>query len=107
MIAALTAWLSSFFVTVMEWLYNIVIDVLQVLLDGVCTVALHVVTLFPAGPSVPSIGGPSGSAASAVVGAIGWLLPVSYLLSVVTFVAGSIAAYFIIAPVARWFKLIT
>lgn len=108
MIAVLTSWLQDFFIRLLEFLYNIFIDFVQVVIDGFCTAALLVVGLFPEGTPVPTSGtAPVSETASQVFTCIAWVFPVSYLLSLVVFCVVAVTAYFVIAPLARWFKLLT
>lgn len=102
-------WLIGFSKSFLAWLYNHVIDLLQGLIDGVAAFALVVIGLFPAGPSMPS-GSPElpiNSAMTAVVTAVNWLFPVAYCLQCITFITAGMVAYFLIAPLARWVKLLT
>ncbi len=92
----------------LTWLYNLFIDLLQSILDLLVTFALSIVAMFPAGSAVPSFGStPDGPAFNAFLNALNWFFPISYLVTIVTFLVGAMIAYFVIAPVARWVKLLT
>lgn len=108
MIAKLTTWLQSFFIRLLEHLYNICVDIGQAVIDGLCTAAIYIVGLFPEGSPVPvSDSVPVSDTASQVIVCISWVFPVSYLFSLVVFCVAAVTAYFVIAPLARWFKLLS
>jgi hypothetical protein len=101
-------WLMGFAKTFLAWGYNNIISILQGAIDGFAAFCILVVGLFPAGSSVPSPGAvPSDSTWTIVVQCLNWFFPVSYFITVVTFVCTSLVAYFVIAPLARWVKLLT
>lgn len=92
----------------LTWLYNLFIDLIQSCLDLFFAFALSIVSLFPSGAPVPSFGStPSSAAFSAFINGLNWFFPIGYLVSVVTFFVTAMLAYFFIAPLARWFKLLT
>lgn len=107
--SAFAQWLSGMLNTVVEWFYNALIDLLQSFSDVLIDFILVVVSLFPqvnlmtAGQ--PS--SPSGEAMSIFLQTLNWIFPVSYLLDLVAFGSAAMLAYFFIAPLARWFKLLT
>lgn len=92
----------------MTWLYNLFIDFFQSFLDIFFSFAVSIVSLFPAGAPLPSLGAsPTTVAFSSFINALNWFFPIGYLVSVVTFLVTAMLAYFFIAPLARWFKLLT
>ncbi|MBT1074456.1 hypothetical protein [Geobacter grbiciae] len=108
MIAKFAAFLSGLFRNGLTWLYNVLIDLLQSVFNGFCDFAVSVVSLFPSGSSVPdsphSVVGP---VLDFFLTALNWLFPVSYVVTVVGFLVAGMLAYFVIAPLARWVKLLT
>lgn len=108
-LSSLTAWLLTFGKTFLSWVYNVGIDFLNALISAVCTAAVSVISLFPAGNPVPvPLASPAASPTlAAFINALNWFFPIGYFVTVVTFVTAAMASYFIIAPVARWFKLLT
>lgn len=107
--AAFATWLMGFARNWLTWLYNHAIDLLQGAIDGFFTFCLGIVQLFPAGPSLPSSGiaSPSGPLWDAFLVALNWVLPVGFLVQCMGFTAAAILAYLLIAPLARWAKLLT
>lgn len=108
--------MSSLFLLLQNWsqaflvyIYNIVIDSVQVIFDYLVTFTIYVVGLFPSGVPMPinTESLPSDSTFSACINAINWIFPISYFVSLLTVFAGAVVAYFIIAPLARWVKLLT
>lgn len=105
----LAIWLEGFVKVALSWLYNNLIDLLQSILDGFFGFCLTVLNMFPAGPIVPanSLSVPSGSVWDVFLTALNWLLPIQFLSNCLVFVAAALVAYFVIAPLARWVKLLT
>ena len=105
----LTTWLLTFGKTFLSWLYNNGIDFINAVISAICTAALAVINMFPAGSPVPSpLVSPAASPTlAAFINALNWFFPIGYFVSLLTFVAAAMIAYFTIAPVARWFKLLT
>lgn len=108
-LADFSAWFDTFTKTAITWLYNSFLDMVQAIFDGVCIAVTTVVSLFPAATSTPSpLLAPASSATlSAFINALNWFFPIGYFVTLVTFAATAVIAYFTIAPLARWFKLLT
>ena len=105
--ANFVSWLLNFGRNFLTWLYNTGIDLLQALNDSLVTFIMSIVTLFPSGTPVPD--GPIkpvGDTVSVFINCLNWLFPVQYLMTVSAFVVGGMLAYIIIAPLARWAKLL-
>lgn len=84
MIAKITAWLTNFGRYLLELLYNVSIDLVQSVIDGLSAAALLVVGLFPQGDSVPSPGSlPISETASLIIQCLNWVFPLAYLSSLV------------------------
>ena len=106
--ASFANWIANYFVGYIVKLYNIVIDAAQLIFDGLITLIIGIVSLFPSGPSVPT--GPSAltdSMGGTILNAINWVFPFSYLVTLIGFMAAGYLAYVVIAPLARWVKLST
>lgn len=105
---ALASWLMGFVRVALTWLYNNMIDFVQGGIDGFVEFILLVVTLFPAGPDLPLYSADYDSGLLALcLSVINWLLPIGFLVQSVTFVGSAMLAYILIAPLARWAKLLT
>jgi hypothetical protein len=103
--ALLLNWTTAFLV----YLYNVIIDAVQVLFDYLVTFSLYVVTMFPTGATTPTFteSAPATTVYSFFLNALNWFFPVGYFVILLTAFAAAAVAYFIIAPLARWFKLLT
>jgi hypothetical protein len=103
--------LQNWTTALLAYLYNIVIDSIQVVFDYCVTFALYVVSLFPTGAAVPTFGEPVPTATNAAwpafLNAVNWFFPVGYFVTLLTAFAAAAVAYFVIAPLARWVKLLT
>lgn len=105
---AFATWLVGFFESVLVKMANYIIDLVQAVIDGVCAFALIVVSLFPEGPTLPAapvLG--DGSLLPVILNALNWVFPIGYIVQITVFVAAGMLAYIVIAPLARWLKLLT
>ncbi len=101
-------WLIGFVKSALIWLYNMGIDFLQALSDGLVTFILVVVGLFPEGSPLPALSSaPASEITTVMLQTLNWLFPVSYLLTCVAWLSAGMLAYICIAPLARWLKLLT
>lgn len=108
MLSAFTSWLSAAVHIWLTWLANVGIDLLQVLFNGFFGLASTIVGLFPSGPTITGPGSPdTNSVWSVMVTTLNWVFPVTTFLNLLAFIVAGYLAYFLIAPVARWLKLIT
>lgn len=107
--AAFATWLMGFAKAFLTWMYNHAIDLIQGAIDGFAAFCLAVVGLFPAGPSLPVFGGgqPVGPIWDTVLTALNWLFPIQFFVQCVSFSSAAILAYVLIAPLARWVKLLS
>ncbi len=101
--------LQNWTTAILAYLFNIIVDFVQVLFDYIVQFALWVVGLFPSGAAIPvySDATPTGSTFSAFVNVLNWFFPIGYFVSLLTVFAAACVAYFVIAPLARWVKLLT
>jgi len=107
--SAFAAWLMGFARSFLHWLYNNTIDLIQGAIDGFAAFCLIVIQLFPAAETLPSnpYTVPASSTWDTFICALNWLFPVSYLVTLMIFSTAALVAYFVIAPLARWVKLLT
>lgn len=106
--ANFASWLLNFARNFLTWLYNIGIDFLQALNDSLVTFIISVVSLFPSGSPVPD--GPVkpvGDTVDIFLNCLNWLFPLQYLMIVSGFIVAGMLSYVIIAPLARWAKLLS
>lgn len=105
------SWLMGFVSGALTWLYNFLIYLVQHLSDALVDLILFIVTLFPQAcivpmPSVPSLSGSATSVGVFFLQALNWLFPVSYLITVVQWLTCGMMLFIMIAPLARWAKLL-
>lgn len=112
--SAFAAWLAGFAKSFLRWLYNDLISLLQSLLDGFVEVATNLASLFPEGTIITACLDcpmPSSSDVATVAGVffktLNWLFPIECLVTMVSFTVAGMLSYFALAPVLRWFKIIT
>lgn len=108
MIEKLTTYLHQWGDWLLLKLKILLVGFVQVVLDAFADFALYVVSLFPADPGLGSPGdAPVNAVMDIVFTTVAWLLPVPYLFTLVGTIVSSVLLYFLIAPLARWFKLLT
>ena len=97
--------------------YDMLIGILNYLISVFAPAAVAVVGLFPPNPCGSLIGqctlhfsGTGGVLIPFLIKclqALAWILPIQYLTDLVGCIMLSVIIYFTMAPLARWFKLIT
>lgn len=106
--SAFAQWLIGLCQSFLVWLYNHLIDLLQVCFDSFIDFIISVVSLFPAGSSLPSLPStPVGQVFDVFLQCLNWAFPVQFLCYMVTFTVSGMLAYVVIMPLARWLKLLT
>lgn len=107
--SAFATWLMGFAKSFLTWMYNHAIDLIQGGIDGFASFCLAVVSMFPVGPPLPSSGTvqPLGPAWDMLLAALNWLFPIQFFVQCMGFASAAILAYVLIAPLARWAKLLT
>ena len=106
---AFASWLMGFAKSFLAWGYNDIIDLLNGAISGLCAFIGALVALFPSasGNSLVLPTAPGGAVFAMVITTLNWLFPMQYLLTVISFLTIGMVAYFGIAPVLRWFKVLT
>lgn len=108
MIEKITTFLNQWAEWVLVKLKIALVTLLQGIVNLFVDFALYVVSLFPADPGLASPGeSPTGAVMDIVFQTISWLVPVPYLFTLVGTIVASVLLYFVIAPLARWVKLLT
>lgn len=107
--SAFAAWLMGFARTWLTWLYNNFVDFVNAGIEAFCSFILAVLSLFPAGPTLPTAynGVPDATVLNVFLNTLNWLFPVQYFVALFGFVILAIIAYVVVAPLARWLKLLT
>jgi len=106
--SAFASWLLGLCQKFIIWLYNNGIDLIQALIDGFFGFVTTCVQLLPDGGALPGMPEqPSSTLFHTIFDTVAWVFPVGYACSLVTFVIAAYVAYWVIAPFARWLKLLT
>ncbi|MRR55327.1 MAG: hypothetical protein EG822_12605 [Deltaproteobacteria bacterium] len=97
--------------------YDMIIKILNYLIGILAPAAVAVVGLFPDNPCGSLIGScsiavsnlppPDPTLLAKVLSFMAWFLPMGYLADLVGCIMLTVIIYFTMAPLARWFKLIT
>lgn len=104
--SAFAQWLIGFAQSFIIWLCNKVIDIVQLSMDTLVDFLISVVSLFPAGEAAPSVSG-GGEFMGVFLTTINWIFPMGFLVDCVAWLCAGMILYVIIAPLARWAKLLT
>lgn len=108
MVAALTGFFKSFLLGLIVHMANLIVDVINGGYEGLIDFAVGVVGMFPDGPALPPmISTPTGQTFVVFLTTLNWVFPVSYFLSLVTWIAQGYILFLFVAPLARLFKLVT
>lgn len=113
--------LSLFFLALVPFAwsggYNMLIDVLNKIIQVIGPAAIRVIGLFPPNPCLSLVAGctetlthlptPSAGLMVKILNCIAWLLPIQYMVDVIGCAMLSVMIFFTMAPLARFFKLIT
>lgn len=111
---AAVQWLYNGLIVLLEYLFNIIIDLIQHVIDSLPTFMLSVVQLFtyycPPPPfmtqgSISS--GASGSIMSIMLQTLNWIFPMSFVIGYIQFMICAIIAYFMYCVIMRWLKITT
>jgi hypothetical protein len=97
--------------------YDMIIKILNYLISKLAPAAVAVIGLFPPNPCGSLIGScsvavsnlptPEATLLAKVLSFLAWFLPMGYLADLVGCIMLTVLIYFTMAPLARWFKLIT
>lgn len=102
-------WLGGYLDYCLEMWKVQMLNLLQFLSDQILAFIQWILTLWPEAcrvsfPSVPDT--PVGSIFSQVIAVLNWLFPISFFAQLSIWLACAMLAYLIIAPLARWAKLL-
>lgn len=113
----ITAFLLELLYFGIDWLYNAMIDIINALILVLSTFITGLVSLFPSNPCgsliascsdvTAAVGTPDAGLLAIALQTIAWLLPMAFLVNLVGCAMMTVMAYFMIAPLMRWAKLIT
>jgi hypothetical protein len=101
-------WLGQYLDLCIHQWKVVMLKMVQYFLDVLVQFGLWVISLFPQGNALPTIPStPVGQVFSLMVQCLNWVFPVSFLVSMAEWAVGAIILYLVIAPLARWAKLLT
>lgn len=102
-------WLNQYLNYCFEMWKTEMIRLLQFISDQLLAFCQWILSLWPEAcgtlPSLPST--PAGAVFTKFIGVLNWLFPISFISQLAIFLALAMLAYLIIAPLARWAKLLT
>lgn len=108
MIATLTMFIKSFFAGLIISMANLIVDIAQNGYDGLIDFICGVVGMFPTGPALPSVAAtPTGQTFQLFLQCLNWIFPVGFMLSMIQWSAEGYLLFLFVAPIARFFKLVT
>lgn len=103
-------WLMGMLSSLVEWLYNGAIDLLQYLIDlipaFIASLAEYLPTSSPSAFPVLSSAPSDSETWRVFVGALNWIFPLSYTLQLFSAVVVALVLYIALAPLLRWAKLL-
>ncbi len=101
-------WLLAALKSFVVWIWNGGVDIVQKCMNGLVDFLILIVSLFPTGSTTPSLSAhPAGNTWDTFITTLNWVFPVSFIVTFIGFIVAALLAYFIIAPLARWAKLLT
>jgi len=108
MVNAITTFISNFFLGLIIRLHNLLVELLQNGYDGMIDFMISIIGLFPDGPPLPAIvSTPVGETFTVFLSALNWFFPISFMLDMVQWLATGYVLFLFVAPIARFFKLVT
>lgn len=113
----LTTFLLGLLYRLIDLLYNCMIELFNAIILIVSTFITSIVVLFPANPCSSLIAScsdvtvgltkPASSLWIVAMQTLSWLIPMQFLITLISCAMMSVMIYFSIAPLMRWAKLIT
>lgn len=76
------------------------------LTDGLVSLGLRVISIFPESPLQPLIQSLEGSTVAEVLGYVNWFVPMGTMIGILTGWLACIAAYYVYQIILRWIKVI-
>lgn len=107
MLAALCSWLLAWGKTLAVGIINFLVDCINAAIVAFVALITAIANLLPAGslmPSLPPV--PESGAWAATLQTLNWLFPVGFIINCFAFITTALLAYVMIAPLARWAKLL-
>lgn len=102
-------WLGKYLDYCLEMWKIQMMNLIQFVSDQLLSFAQWILSLWPDGgqtsfPTLPST--PIGEVFVKFIGVLNWLFPISFIVQLGLWLASAMLAYLIIAPLARWAKLL-
>lgn len=107
MLAALTSWLLGWGKVFSVAIINFLIDCINAAIIALVAIITAIANLLPSGSSMPSLPQvPDSGTWLTMIQTLNWLFPMTFIVSCFGFITAAILAYVVIAPLARWAKLL-
>lgn len=108
MVNLITTFISNFFLGLIIKMANLIIDIAQNGYDALIDFIISVIGLFPTGPALPPIAAtPAGETFTVFLSALNWFFPIAFMLDMIQWLATGYVLFLFVAPIARFFKLVT
>jgi hypothetical protein len=107
MLSAITTFLVSWGSKLGATIINYLIDAVNATIVALVAMIVLIAGTLPSGSSLPVLPSvPTSGFWSILIQSVNWFFPVSFIISVFSWVTVAIVAYVVIAPLARWAKLL-
>lgn len=107
MLAALCSFLISWAKSLGVIIINFLIDAVNLAIIAFVSLITTIAGLLPTGSGLPFLPAlPESGVYSITIQTLNWLFPIQFIISCTAIITASILAYAVIAPLARWAKLL-
>lgn len=107
MLSALCSWLLGWGKVLGATIINFLIDCINTAIVALVAIITAVANLLPSGSSMPSLPAlPESGTWSTMIQTLNWLFPVGFIINCFGFITTALLAYVMIAPLARWAKIL-
>ena len=76
------------------------------LTSGLVTLALNIISVFPASPIQPLLASLRSSAVSELLGFVNWFVPIGTMLGILSGWLACVAAYYVYQILLRWIRVV-
>lgn len=76
------------------------------LTSALITLALNIISVFPASPIQPLLASLRSSAVSEILGFVNWFVPVGTMLGILSGWLACVAAYYVYQILLRWIRVV-
>ena len=106
-ISALANFLLGLGRNFLTWAYNILVDLVNAAISTFAIFCTSIAGMFPSVPPPTVESAPLGDVMEMCVVALNWVFPMGAVVGALGFIVAAYLAYWFIAPIARWAKLLS